>query len=203
MTKPYYVEELRCRIEIARKVVLLHDKISDEAEAARQLSFSDPLTHIGNRRCGDRALKECFLKFEVAGCKFAALLIDIDNFKNINDLYGHDVGDKILVEVAEKIKSEIRSIDGICRWGGEEFLVVIKDLNENIGGDFLLNIAERIRKTIESSQWSCDQIEQITVSMGLSLIKENDTVSTFMKRIDDFLYESKRLGKNRVTSDFI
>lgn len=123
------------------------------------------------------------------------IMFDIDNFKHINDTYGHDMGDEVLVKIAATARESIRRQDSIGRWGGEEFMVLLPESQKSEA----VEIAERIRHKIESLTW--DQIKQVTISLGVAEVCEDDDLQTFYKRVDNRLYYSKQHGKNCVTSE--
>ena len=123
------------------------------------------------------------------------IMFDIDNFKRVNDTYGHDMGDEVLVRVAATAKSCIRSGDSIGRWGGEEFMILLPEANK----EEAVSIAERIRTEISSLKW--EKINQVTISLGVSGVRESDDDQTLYKRVDNRLYFSKTHGKNCVTSE--
>jgi len=124
--------------------------------------------------------------------KCALAVIDIDNFKNVNDTYGHLAGDKVLKEFVQIIKNNLRKEDMIARWGGEEFLVFLNcDDKETILQKF-----EHMRQLIDGHTFTT--IDRLTASFGLTLSRNGDTVDTIYKRADEALYQAKKLGKNRV-----
>lgn len=123
---------------------------------------------------------------------FGLAMIDIDNFKKINDTYGHDVGDKILINLVSIIENSSRNDDILIRWGGEEFIMILKVSSENG-----LKIAlENLRKTIENSK--INNLPQITCSFGGTLYKDNELITDTIKRADESLYVAKNQGKNRI-----
>ncbi len=124
------------------------------------------------------------------------VMLDIDHFKEVNDKYGHDVGDKVLVEFAKRSKAILRGVDILVRWGGEELITILPETDVNAAGE----AAERLRQYIMSEPFF--HVGKITVSLGVTGILLSDTKDSVLKRIDDALYESKRLGRNRVTTKF-
>ena len=126
---------------------------------------------------------------------FVVIYADIDNFKHINDTYGHDMGDEVLVKIAATAKSCIRQQDSIGRWGGEEFMILLpQSKKENA-----IEIAERIRKSIEEIKW--EKMQKVTISLGVAEVREEDDLQSFYKRVDNRLYYAKQHGKNRVVSE--
>ena len=132
---------------------------------------------------------ETFRRYNV---DFSIILLDIDNFKSVNDTYGHDVGDYVLQTMAKTLRTHIRITDIIGRWGGEEFLIICN--NTNLDNSKIL--AENIRKIVENIKF--DKVGTKTISLGLSEFQKDDDVKSIFKRADDALYEAKTTGKNKV-----
>jgi diguanylate cyclase (GGDEF)-like protein/PAS domain S-box-containing protein len=163
------------------------------------IAFLDPLTEVGNRRHTSMFLDARLNEFHRHNLRFGLLFIDLDHFKNLNDTWGHEVGDEVLRVTARTIGSSLRSFDYVGRWGGEEFLVVVAHANEKI----LTAIAERTRALVEASRPSFHtEPLAVTISVGGTLVQAGDTAESIIKRADELLYESKRQGRNRVTLDF-
>ena len=119
-------------------------------------------------------------------------MFDIDHFKKVNDTYGHAVGDYVLKTLSQIAKKNIREIDYLIRWGGEEFIVIALDTKLR-GAEVL---AEKIRKAIED--YNFEKVGRVTVSFGVTQFTQDDTEDSFMKRADDALYQAKEKGRNRV-----
>ncbi|WP_292654109.1 GGDEF domain-containing protein [Nitratifractor sp.] len=150
----------------------------------------DPLTNLYKKPYFDKKIKE---KLE-CNERFAVVVIDLDNFKHINDKYGHIVGDKILQEFVRLVKANLRNDDLFSRWGGEEFLILIEsDKQEEISHKI-----EALRALI--SQHRFNDVGHLTASFGITFSKEGDTIESLLKRADDALYRAKNLGKNRVVT---
>lgn len=163
-----------------------------------RLASVDELTQLYNRRQA-RALAETELsRADRTNLPVALILLDIDHFKLINDVYGHDKGDHVLEYIAKIMKGELRQHDIIGRWGGEEFMILLPETDlahaEYIG--------ERLRSAISSYAWGTDLGHdlQVTASIGISQHKENETLNRLLKRADTALYMSKSEGRNRVTA---
>jgi diguanylate cyclase (GGDEF)-like protein len=123
------------------------------------------------------------------------LFFDVDDFKQINDSFGHHAGDRALIRIAALLKETIRETDLSARWGGEEFIVALIDT----GADHAYAIAEKIRKNIETDAVLRQIVDHpVTASFGLTCFIENDTIDTMLKRVDDALYEAKAQGKNKI-----
>ena len=160
-------------------------------ENLRRLATVDQLTGIYNRYSFEKFLEKEIGRAERYGSKFAIIMFDIDNFKQINDIYGHQVGDKVLKELVDIVKNYIRKSDIFARWGGEEFMILvpIKDKSD------AYKIAEKIRKRIEEFRF--DKIGNLTVSLGISFYKNGDSMKSIIRRADTALYEAKKSGKNK------
>ncbi len=156
----------------------------------------DPVTGIGNRRHIERRLKASLLAYQQLGIPFGAAMIDIDFFKHINDTFGHDIGDRMLRVVANTLRRNLRTHDTVGRWGGEEFLALITDVNYQS----LRSTSEKLRIMVEESRLRIDKFElSVTVSIGATLAQMNDSPQRLVQRSDQLLYHSKRQGRNRVT----
>lgn len=164
-------------------------------QQARKMAYTDPLTQIYNRT----AFHE-FLLCEIGLASryqkaLTIIFLDVDHFKQINDDYGHSWGDYALTSVAKNIKSHLRSGDRVFRFGGEEFVVLLS--NTNLDGAF--HLAERIRETIASHVLVFDMsIVKMTASFGISILLDDDTPDSFVKRADSAMYTAKKNGRNQV-----
>lgn len=162
---------------------------------AQKLSITDKLTQIYNRLHLENIFLQETQKIKRHGGTFSIIIMDIDFFKPINDNYGHDIGDQTLIDVVQVLKSEIRDIDVLGRWGGEEFLIICSKTNI----EEACVVAEKLRVAIE--EYEFDIVGHITGSFGVSEYKESDLNSDVaVKRADDALYTSKDAGRNLVTS---
>jgi len=177
-----------------RYLVVFHNisRVIAEKEAITKVAENDELTQIYNRSKFNNILSMTLRNSAIYGDIFTLILLDIDHFKNVNDTYGHNVGDKVLIQLSSLIKSQLRSHDTFARWGGEEFVI----LSENSTKHDVYALAERLRKCIETFPF--DTVEHISCSFGLSEYIENDTAISLLKRADDALYEAKENGRNIV-----
>lgn len=164
-------------------------ELFQESKTNYDLAHMDELTGIYNRKFLNKTLEDMVHKNE----KFSLLMLDIDHFKAVNDTYGHDVGDEVLKALAKTVQGSIRDKDIFCRWGGEEFMIVLKGAYI----DSIEMIANKIRKNIEEMHFK--DIPQITSSFGATVYLPNDSSYTLIKRADNALYESKETGRNKVT----
>ena len=161
----------------------------------RELLTTDPLTEIPNRRYLDFYLKNLVNENEEFGTSFGILFFDIDDFKNVNDHYGHNIGDEILKLVSRTLKNNVRGEDKIGRWGGEEFIGVIYcDTNESLN-----TVAEKLRTLVQKSYYDIVESDRIkvTVSIGGTLYKKGEDISNTIERADKLMYVSKQNGKNQ------
>lgn len=158
----------------------------------------DVLTKIFNRREALRKSEKIYNKVKKYYDSYWVMMVDVDNFKKINDTYGHQVGDKVLASIAKVIKESIRECDIVGRYGGEEFIVIVKDDKNSY-----LKIAERIRNNIENTAINIGENEIIKVTSSIGITKMDATDKTFQQIIseaDKALYEAKNSGKNKVVA---
>lgn len=161
-------------------------------EKLKHLSVTDQLTGIFNRVRFCDALDEEIKKLLIYGAELSVIMFDIDNFKRINDTYGHDTGDKVIVRLVGIVKSCIRDSDIFARWGGEEFMILVPDADLDIA----FNLAERIREKIASRPF--EGVGLITCSFGTAQFISGETGDAFTKRADQALYKAKTTGRNKV-----
>ncbi|MBP9721720.1 MAG: diguanylate cyclase [Gammaproteobacteria bacterium] len=157
-------------------------------------SIHDPLTGLHNRRYLEEYLSHEIIASKRYSKKFWIILVDIDHFKKVNDNFGHLAGDQVIKTIAKTFKNEFRESDLISRWGGEEFLVLVKE----IATDFIQIKCENLRKKIENT--TVDYLGQeikITVSIGIAEFEKPQTKEEMIQRADDALYEAKNTGKNK------
>lgn len=172
----------------------LFNKLKDEIQINKDLTYIDALTKIKNRKAYNEKLKEDLSLKKRYSTPFCMLILDIDNFKKINDFYGHNIGDKVLIELSKLIQNNIRVNDNLFRIGGEEFVIIFSQTtleNAKIVSEKVRNIIQRDLNTIEN--------QKITVSIGLSEITFDDNEDTIFKRVDTLMYKSKNNGKNKVS----
>lgn len=172
------------------------------AEQIRRLeeaSLLDPLTGVGNRRFAGLELANQLAKLQRYGWSFGVIFLDVDGFKAINDTHGHETGDAVLSMVARTIAGAVRAFDVVCRWGGEEFVVVLS----NLSARDLLTRAEQIRRLVEQSALVRPSVVGVTVSAGATMAREDDTPESLVARADALMYVAKRAGRNRVAGDAV
>jgi diguanylate cyclase (GGDEF)-like protein len=161
--------------------------------ATRSAATVDTLTGLPNRRGVTRAFEEAMAHVRDGG-KYAVLLLDVDHFKSINDLLGHQTGDRVLAQIGRIIAENIRGVDVAGRFGGEEFLVLLRDAAR----ERAMQVAERLRFAIETGGLAYADGKPVTVSVGVAYARAADGTSDVMERADRALYRAKNAGRNRV-----
>jgi diguanylate cyclase (GGDEF)-like protein/PAS domain S-box-containing protein len=160
------------------------------------LATTDPLTGAHNRRAGEAGLADAFKQWNRYGRRFAVAMVDIDHFKSVNDKWGHDFGDAVLVSLTRVFHDKLRDKDLVIRWGGEEFLLLLPDTNRDVAA----TAAERVRSAIETAEIAhgAERIK-VTASIGIAMVTEGDDAADDpVKRADQALYAAKRGGRNRI-----
>jgi len=161
-----------------------------------KMALLDNLTQLANRNYITKEILNRLEEKKRFDMPFGVLFIDIDHFKNFNDLYGHDVGDMVLKFIANTFVANARPFDFYGRWGGEEFIGIIR----NVTGENLESMGNRLRSLIEKSYIMHENKRLfVTVSIGATLVNEKDNIDTLIKRADILLYKSKANGRNRLT----
>lgn len=170
--------------------------IEHKSQELEQLAFKDSLTNLMNRREWNNRLEYLLAVNEKVPGLMCVAMIDIDRFKRINDTYGHDAGDEVLVGLADLIKYSFRDVDYCARLGGEEFAVCLYDTP----ADIAIEIMSRVRQEVEALTipLNNDHVIKFTVSIGITQYQVADTLKTIMKRADEALYEAKDAGRNRI-----
>lgn len=202
VTKPFNKKELISRINVGARYVQLQQKLREAYKELHLLSITDGLTRILNRRALLERLEEELHRASRENAFFCLIMLDIDHFKRVNDKYGHQAGDKVLVEVVKRVKSMLRPYDIIGRYGGEEFLVGILGEDREIG----LKKAEDFRRCVEEKEFEYnDKKLKISISLGISYQKIGDTkndipqlLDDLTKKADEALYKAKETGRNKV-----
>lgn len=160
------------------------------------LAMRDHLTGLPNRNFVDNEISLRFTEFQRLKIPFGVFFIDIDHFKQFNDLHGHDTGDAVLKYVANTFAANSRSLDTYARWGGEEFIAIIR----NCDHELLVKLAEKMRILVENSYLMKDDKKlTVTISIGATMVHQQDTMESLIKRADEAMYESKKKGRNQVT----
>ena len=162
-----------------------------------RLAFLDQLTQMPNRRYLEMSVKTALTEFQVHRDPFGVLVIDLDWFKSINDKSGHAIGDQALQEVAKTLAGALRTSDIVGRWGGDEFLAVVR----HVDSDILKRLAERCCALVAQTSLVVGDGERLTlsVSVGGAITIHEDSAETLIKRADELMYQSKAAGRGRAT----
>ncbi|MGE5543674.1 MAG: diguanylate cyclase [Bacillota bacterium] len=158
-----------------------------------KMATEDVLTGVYNRRKFNDALS-AIIEMKEFSISFSLIFFDIDNFKMINDSYGHKVGDRVLRSVSQLVKNNIRASDKLFRWGGEEFVLILLEANLRNA----INVAEKIRNLIQYHDFGIGH--NITISLGVGEYKAGESPDQMMRRVDEALRKAKSMGKNRVVT---
>jgi len=177
---------------------LLHAMLRRHQASIEALATLDSLTGLPNRRSFDLLAAQALQEAQRDCAPLVALLIDLDHFKALNDTHGHLAGDEVLRQFANVLQGSLRQSDILCRWGGEEFIVLLRETE----GRQALDVAEKIRRRTEQLTFSYDeQPLRLTTSIGLSGLQPGDTLHALLTRADRALYRAKQAGRNRVCSE--
>ena len=174
------------------------EKLRKCVEEERSKAYTDALTKIPNRMSFDERITHEYRRWQRYNNKLTLCLIDIDKFKNVNDTYGHKAGDIVLQTVAGKCNSKVRGSDFFCRYGGEEFALILPETDLSAA----ITVAESLRESIEGCSFQYgDKTVKITISCGLAEFKGKDNLDTIFKRADKALYKAKNSGRNCCISE--
>lgn len=199
VTKPFDPGELIARVKVQLKIKMLQDQLKQSNEMLTQLSNTDPLTQLFNRRYMMDMLNREMQRTIRKGSPLSLVMMDIDHFKQVNDRFGHQNGDLVLVAVASLARKDLRSYDFAARYGGEEFVLTLPETSH----EEALHVAERLRLEVEKQAFSGDLRElRTTISMGVATCPAPGITSAdeLIKEADDALYRAKEGGRNRVVS---
>ncbi|CAM5638892.1 Response regulator PleD [Mycolicibacterium aubagnense] len=200
LTRPIDPHELTARLRTQVRRKRYNDQLRASVTQTIEMAVTDGLTGLHNRRYLDSHLQTLFDRAVARRRPLSMMITDLDRFKTINDTYGHDGGDDVLREFAHRLRKNVRGIDLACRFGGEEFVVVMPDTE----GAVAEKVAERIRAEIARLPFAIGRegkTAEVTISVGVSaLLKGSDTVEDLIKRADVALYEAKNSGRNRVVA---
>lgn len=177
-------------------VIVLYRIIHKYSEKLESMAFFDPLTKLYNRRYFLVKLEDTIVYAKRNNQIFCIAFLDIDDFKVINDIKGHHIGDQVLQQVSNLLKESIREVDTISRWGGEEIVILFSKIDINNAQ----SIAEKLRVILENNIKIQELLSyNLTASIGLTQFKEEDTIDSIIKRSDDAMYLSKNNGKNKIS----
>lgn len=201
LVRPVDRNELHARVKSQIRRWRYTQSLRQSVQESIELAVTDPLTGLHNRRYLETHLTTLVEKIGNRGKALTLLALDIDHFKSVNDTHGHDVGDKVLQEFAQRIESEVRGIDLVARTGGEEFIVVLPNTSIGQGAE----IAERIRENVVGTNFELGEdmpTLPVTVSIGVSALDDpEDQPDDILKRADLALYDAKNGGRNRVVKN--
>ncbi len=198
LTYPPDFAELIARLKVQLRRKHYSDRLRSSMHDTLVMAVTDPLTGLYNWRYTNNHLESLIARHQPGGRGLAAMMLDLDRFKSINDSHGHGAGDEVLREFARRLRENVRSIDLVSRVGGEEFLVVMPDiLPENAE-----RVAERVRGAVEEAGFQLDGVPAplpVTVSIGLAFHRPGEAGNALINRADAALYASKNSGRNMVT----
>ena len=188
VTKPFDAFELRARVRAALRTKRLQDLLAMHAQL-------DPLTELSNRRAMTKRLGREWDRVQRHGGTLSFAMADIDHFKQVNDTFGHSVGDRVLQRVARALISQCRKVDLPIRYGGEEFAIIVPDET----AEQTVNLLERCRKCIAETNMNAGDVDvRVTVSFGVADSKGRSSTEALVEAADNALYQAKQAGRNRV-----
>jgi two-component system cell cycle response regulator len=201
LIRPIDKNELLARARSQVRKRRYTERLRDNVQMSIEMAITDALTGLSNRRYMESHLGTLVEQASARGKPLSALVIDIDYFKAINDTHGHDAGDDVLRDFALRLKRSIRGIDLACRYGGEEFVIVMPETDMAVAA----MVAERLRRRIAAEPFAITQGAQtipVTISIGIAGLRgKDDSAAALLKRADQALYRAKRDGRNRVVPD--
>lgn len=199
LMKPIDRNEMLARVRTQIRRRRYQERMRETYEQSLALALTDSLTGLYNRRYLLTHLGRLMSDTAERQKPLALLVIDVDHFKDVNDTYGHAVGDRVLQHITELMRSSVRNVDLVSRLGGEEFVVVMPDTPE----PFAMVVAERLRDVIACTPMKIDDGRELTVTISIGCALRNsqgeDSIDKLIGRADDALYQAKRQGRNRVT----
>jgi len=201
LMRPIDKNELLARARSQIRKRRYTERLRDNVQMSIEMAITDALTGLFNRRYMESHLATLIEQAMSRGKPLTALVLDIDFFKSVNDTHGHDAGDDVLREFALRIKRSIRGIDLACRYGGEEFVVIMPETDMAVAA----MVAERLRRRIAADPFAIQQGARtipVTISIGVAAMRgKDDNAASILKRADQALYQAKRNGRNRVVPD--
>jgi two-component system, cell cycle response regulator len=201
LIRPIDKNELLARTRTQVRKRRYTERLRDNVQMSIEMAITDALTGLFNRRYMESHLGTLLEQAAARGKPLSTLVVDIDYFKTINDTHGHDAGDDVLRDFALRIKRSIRGIDLACRYGGEEFVIVMPETDMAVAA----MVAERLRRRIAAEPFAIAQGTRnvpVTISIGIAALRDKeDNAASLLKRADQALYRAKRDGRNRVVPD--
>lgn len=201
LVRPLDPNEVIARLNTQVRRKRYHEGLRSNVAESVEMSVTDGLTGLNNRRYLDQHLSTLVERAKTRGRELSIMITDIDRFKLVNDTYGHAAGDEVLREFSKRLRANIRGIDLACRFGGEEFVVVMPDTSATVAAE----VAERLRESIDAVQFAIPSHEKqiaVTASVGVASLtdRQSDNSETLMEKADKALYEAKNNGRNQVVS---
>jgi two-component system cell cycle response regulator len=200
LVRPFDKHEILARARTQIRKRRYTERLRDNVQLSIEMAITDALTGLYNRRYMETHVGTLVDQANSRGKPLSVLILDIDYFKSINDTHGHDAGDDVLQDFAIRIRKSIRGIDLACRYGGEEFVVVMPETDMAVA----TMVAERLRRRIASEPFPIQKgarAIEVTISIGIAALGPNDDAAAVIKRADQALYRAKRDGRNRVVPD--
>lgn len=197
VAKPWDDRELLARVHAMLRIKGIHDEVRRAKERLSTLAVKDELTGLYNFRYLHSRLEEEFKRSERYKEPLACLMIDLDDFKIVNDTFGHDVGDKVLAQVGDRLLESVREVDVAARYGGDEFLLILP--STNFSG--AVTVADRVWHSLSRKSFECDgRTLKVTASIGVALYPSKDIESkeSLLKAADEALYGAKDAGRNGI-----
>ena len=197
LVRPFDKHEVLARVRTQIRKKRYTERLRDSVQLSIEAAVTDPLTGLYNRRYMETHVGTLVDQAAARDKPLSVLVLDIDYFKSINDTYGHDAGDDVLQDFAIRIRKSIRGIDLACRYGGEEFVVVMPETDMAVA----TMVAERLRRRIASEPFPIQKGTRtidVTISIGIAALAPDDDAAAVIKRADQALYRAKRDGRNRV-----
>ncbi|MEA3352547.1 MAG: diguanylate cyclase [Campylobacterota bacterium] len=203
ISKPFKPIELLARIKTQLKVKKLIDNLKRSKDELKLLASTDSMTKLYNRRYFSKVSEHIFDLAKRDKVPLSVILLDIDKFKDINDTYGHNIGDEIIIKLANKLKEHQRKSDIVCRYGGEEFVLLLP----NTSSEGAMTVANKIKEEVENTTTDIsDDIKiKFTVSLGVSDIenRSENSIEAALIRADKALYKAKETGRNKVICNIL
>jgi two-component system cell cycle response regulator len=199
LMRPIDKQELLARVNTQLRRRRYTEQLRSNVQATIEAAVTDALTGLFNRRYMESQLTAHVDQATHRGRALSILALDIDHFKAINDAHGHDAGDQVLKELALRLKRNVRNLDIVCRTGGEEFIIILPDTDQESAE----RVAERIRRAVSAKHFSGGKagLLNMTISIGVAVLDgSHDSMDDLLKRADQALYRAKREGRNRVIS---
>ncbi|GBE27218.1 response regulator PleD [bacterium BMS3Bbin03] len=208
ISKPFNKTELMARVRSLLRIKFLHDELENKMEQLdearkrfQQLAITDGLTELFNYRYFRSQLEHEVARAKRYNLDLSLVMVDIDFFKNYNDTNGHPAGDIVLKKIARAVQENIRKIDIPCRYGGEEFILILPDT----GKQAAVVVAEKMRKLVEQMPFKNQEAQpnkRLTISMGVATFSEDgETAEELIQQVDKNLYAAKQSGRNRVVAN--